>query len=198
MPKTTRRMTDITQWSREVGQNVNFSAGQPGGESRQARLAALSNCQKEGISGQVTLFPVWSRPMSNRLHSHLADLASSFATSVLAAVRGSSLEELRITNGHGRPASAPEPRVGRAAAAPKASPAKSNRRLGRRSAADISRALDGVVSLLKRNKAGLRAEQIRTELGMQAKEMPRVLSDGLSHKKLRKKGQKRATTYFAS
>jgi hypothetical protein len=134
--------------------------------------------------------------MSNRLHSHLADLASSFATSVLAAVRSSSLEELRITNGHGRPA--PEHRGARAAAAAKAAPAKSSRRLGRRSAADISRALDGVVSLLKKKKAGLRAEQIRTELGMQAKEMPRVLSDGLSHKKLRKKGQKRATTYFAS
>jgi hypothetical protein len=33
---------------------------------------------------------------------------------------------------------------------------------------------------------------------MQAKEMPRVLSEGLAKKKLKKKGQKRATTYFAS
>jgi hypothetical protein len=136
--------------------------------------------------------------MSSRLHSHLAALASSFATSVLEAVRGSSLEDLRITTGtanstvdHARPAS-------RAAAVTKAPRPKSSRRLGRRSAEDISRALDGVVGLLKKNKAGLRAEQIRAELGMQSKEMPRVLADGLSGKKLRKKGQKRATTYFAS
>jgi hypothetical protein len=32
---------------------------------------------------------------------------------------------------------------------------------------------------------------------MQSKEMPRVLSEGLAKRKLKKKGQKRATTYFA-
>jgi hypothetical protein len=33
---------------------------------------------------------------------------------------------------------------------------------------------------------------------MQSKEMPRVLAEGLAKKKLKKKGQKRATTYFAA
>jgi hypothetical protein len=32
---------------------------------------------------------------------------------------------------------------------------------------------------------------------MLAKEMPRILKEGLSTKKLTSKGQKRATTYFA-
>lgn len=32
---------------------------------------------------------------------------------------------------------------------------------------------------------------------MQAKEMPRILKEGLSARVLRTKGQKRATTYFA-
>ena len=42
-----------------------------------------------------------------------------------------------------------------------------------------------------------RAEEIRSKLGMQAKEMPRILKQGLAAKKLTSKGHKRATTYFA-
>jgi hypothetical protein len=70
--------------------------------------------------------------------------------------------------------------------------------LPRRSAEDIAQILDQVVSLVRSHKEGLRAEQIRSELGMQAKEMPRVLKEGLVRRKLRSKGQKRATTYFAA
>jgi hypothetical protein len=77
-------------------------------------------------------------------------------------------------------------------------PARANGRLARRSPEDIAAALGQVVGLLKKNKAGLRAEQIRTELKMQAKEMPRVLKEGLTTKALKSKGQKRATTYFAT
>jgi hypothetical protein len=43
----------------------------------------------------------------------------------------------------------------------------------------------------------MRAEEIRSMLGMQAREMPRILKEGLAKKKLTSKGQKRATTYFA-
>jgi hypothetical protein len=50
---------------------------------------------------------------------------------------------------------------------------------------------------VKKHRGGLRAEQIRAELGMLPKEMPRVLKDGLAARKLTSKGQKRATTYFA-
>jgi len=69
-------------------------------------------------------------------------------------------------------------------------------RLPRRSAEDIAKTLEIVVSLLGSRKNGLRAEQIREELSMQAKELPRILKEGLSRKKLRTVGQKRATTYF--
>jgi hypothetical protein len=51
---------------------------------------------------------------------------------------------------------------------------------------------------VKKHKAGYRAEQIRKTLKMQAKEMPRVLSEGLATHKLKKRGQKRATTYTAA
>ncbi|HSY25335.1 MAG TPA: hypothetical protein VK841_24585 [Polyangiaceae bacterium] len=70
-------------------------------------------------------------------------------------------------------------------------------RLPRRSADDIATELDKIVALVQKHKDGLRAEQIRTELEMQAKELPRVLKEGLNSKRLRSKGQKRATTYFA-
>jgi hypothetical protein len=58
--------------------------------------------------------------------------------------------------------------------------------------------LDNVLSLVRKNKEGLRAEQIRAELGLQSKELPRILKEGLTKKKLKAKGQKRATTYYAA
>jgi hypothetical protein len=70
-------------------------------------------------------------------------------------------------------------------------------RLKRRSADDIAATLGNIVALLKAHPSGLRAEQIRKELDMLAKELPRPLAEGLASKALRKKGQKRATVYFA-
>jgi len=81
-----------------------------------------------------------------------------------------------------------------AAAAPRA---RKLGRLHRRSPEQIANALDRVVALVKGNKDGLRAEQIRAALKMQSKEMPRVLREGLAKRKLKAKGQKRATTYTA-
>lgn len=100
---------------------------------------------------------------------------------------------------------APRPhraRSARRAAVKPAKPARaraprSGERLPRRSAEDIARALDSVVVLVKKHKEGLRAEQIRAELGLQAKEMPRVLKQGLADKLLKARGEKRATTYTA-
>jgi hypothetical protein len=52
------------------------------------------------------------------------------------------------------------------------------------------------VRLLRQTPKGLRAEQIREELGLQAKELPRPLNEALDSGRLAKSGQKRATTYF--
>ena len=54
------------------------------------------------------------------------------------------------------------------------------------------------MSLVENSPRGMRAEQIRSELGMQAKELPRVLGEGLATRRLRKRGHKRATTYYAA
>lgn len=130
------------------------------------------------------------------LRSQLDTLAASFANAIVDAIRGASLHELVASEG--RPAPAPRPVA--AAVAAKALPAaKSTRsgRLKRRSSEDIGQVLDQIVALVKKNKEGLRAEQIRTELSLQAKELPRVLKEGLTSKRLRKTGQKRATVYSA-
>ena len=51
--------------------------------------------------------------------------------------------------------------------------------------------------LLRKNKEGLRSEQIRQALKLDVREVPRVLKEGLSKKKLKSHGQRRATTYTA-
>jgi hypothetical protein len=70
-------------------------------------------------------------------------------------------------------------------------------RLARRSAEDIEHGVERVVSLLKSSESGLRAEQIRGNLSLTAKEMPRLLKAALASKLLTRKGSKRATTYTA-
>jgi hypothetical protein len=132
------------------------------------------------------------------LRSNLESLASNFAASVLAAIRGASLEELlddsgsSARRGPGRP-----PKSNGTSTASAAPRARKSGRLARRSIEDITKALDQVVALVKGKKDGLRAEQIRAALKMQSKEMPRVLQEGLAKKKLKAKGRKRATTYTA-
>jgi hypothetical protein len=135
--------------------------------------------------------------MTTSLQSTLNDLASSFAESVLETIRGISLSELVDADAqvrqNGRATGASASNV---TAAKK--PIGSNGRLARRSQDDIAAALGRVVALTKKHKEGLRAEQIRAELGLQAKEMPRILKEGFQKKALKSKGQKRATTYFAT
>jgi hypothetical protein len=146
--------------------------------------------------------------MPNSLRSNIQAAAAVFTASVLDAIRGASLEELLAESsaGSGRRGPGRPPRLSRlpsaaplaGAGAPRAARTTRSGRLKRRSADDIAAALDRVVQLVKKHKAGLRAEQIREELRMQSKEMPRILKEGLTKKKLKAKGQKRATTYTAA
>lgn len=129
------------------------------------------------------------------LRAALEDLAAHFAEEVLAAIRATSLEDLLGQ-------SAAERTIGpmaRGDTGARDSQTTSSGRRRRRSQEQIAQQLDQVVALVKKNhKNGLRAEQIRVRLGMEAKELPRILKEGLAGRKLRAKGQKRATTYFAA
>ena len=122
------------------------------------------------------------------LQSKIQELASDFASGVLEAVRASSFEELAAA-GHGRAA-------GSADKAPKQ--ARTGGRLARRSEEDIAGVVDRIIALLKSKPNGLRAEQLREELSLEAKELPRPLADALASRQIKKSGNKRATTYFAA
>jgi hypothetical protein len=163
-----------------------------------------------------------ARGIAMSLHLQLNRLASAFAESVFQAIRELSLEELvaetgglrgmEMVSATGRErgsksrgeASARRERSGRRTsrrerqAAPRGGRRGTSGRLKRRSPKDIERALGEVVSLIESNPGGMRAEQIRSELGMQPKEMPRILGEGLASRRLKKRGHKRATTYYAT
>jgi len=116
------------------------------------------------------------------LQSKIDSLAVKFAVQVFDAIRECSLEELG-----GVPA---RPRL-------RLVPSRKTGRLARRSDVAIGKVVTQIVTLVKANKSGLRAEDIRTKLGLRAKELPKPLKVALAAKQLRKTGKKRATVYQA-
>jgi len=143
--------------------------------------------------------------MPASLRSQLDTLAKNFANGVLAAIRTASLDDLLAESG-GAPGRSPGRRRARGGGGgdqpdplrtPTAKKTKGGR-LARRSPADIARTLEKAVALVKTKKTGLRSEEIRKALKLDVREVPRVLKEGLAKKKLKSKGQKRATTYFAT
>ena len=130
--------------------------------------------------------------MPSSLRSQLNDLANTFADGVLAAIRTANLEDLLAESGSRRT------RGGGGGGQPDPLRRKGGR-LPRRSRDQIAKTLDRVVAAVKSSKGkGLRAEEIRKALSLDVREVPRVLKEGLRTRALRSKGQKRATTYFAS
>lgn len=147
--------------------------------------------------------------MSN-LRETIEVQAQRFAAGIVDALRGASLEELMsVAGGIALPAVArpagPSPRPSgskgrpsdpKRSAGPSPRPAGQRSRLARRSADDIAGTLEKIVALLGQHPEGLRAEQIKEQLGLDKKEVPRPLAEGLSSGQLSKTGNKRATTYF--
>jgi hypothetical protein len=137
--------------------------------------------------------------MSSSLRRRLDELASAFASGVLDAIRAASLDDLVGVSPTDRPRAAPRAKAPAPAVAATPGRSRGSRRggrLARRSAGDIAGVVDRIAALLRTSAKGLRAEQIRQKLGLQAKEMPRPLKEGLSSGRLGKSGRKRATTYF--
>jgi hypothetical protein len=128
------------------------------------------------------------------LRDSIQDLAQNFASLVVTAIRNASIQDI-LAESSGEKLKPGRPLGKRGPGRPKGS--TSSKRLPRRSAKDIAGVADGIVSLVKKHKGGLRAEQIRAELGIAKKEWARPLELALASKKLTKKGEKRATTYFA-
>jgi hypothetical protein len=132
---------------------------------------------------------------STSLRTALDTLAQTFATGVLAAIRSASIEDLLAESGGTARGGAGRPRGGGSTAGnPRAKTTKSGR-LARRSAEDIAKAVEGVVALVKKSKTGLRSEEIKKALGLDTREVPRILKTAVKTKKLKAKGRKRATVY---
>jgi predicted HTH transcriptional regulator len=130
--------------------------------------------------------------MPTSLRQQLDSLAASFANGVLHAIRSASIEDLLAESGGSR--RLPKSIV---AAGVAGGSRRRTGRLARRSAEDIGQVIDRIVSLVKQSPKGMRAEEIRQKLDMQAKEMPRPLKEAVEAGRLSKSGQKRATTYVA-
>src|SRR6266568_2895728 len=116
------------------------------------------------------------------LRTSISDLASQFAAGVLSAIRGASLEDIlaetnrsggAVRRGPGRPKGSGASAAASASSAEEASGKRRGRRgrLGRRSASDIGALVERIVTLLNANPKGLRAEEIRAKLGLEAKEL---------------------------
>lgn len=102
-----------------------------------------------------------------------------------------------------KPAKAAKPVAARPAKAAKpakvaAKPAKAPKaRGGRRTAEELEQFGKRVYDLLKQRPQGLRIEQINRELGTATSDLMRPIKKMLDEKRLSKKGDRRATVYFA-
>ena len=147
--------------------------------------------------------------MAKDFRSEVRAIAASFADQLADAivnlVRASSIVE--VLGSGASSANAPRGKAAAAsvasaskgaskALAPKARAGRGGKRV-RRSASDIDSAVEAIVSTLKGAKEGLRAEQIRERTGAARKDLPLAIKKALADKKITKKGEKRATTYFA-
>jgi hypothetical protein len=130
------------------------------------------------------------------LQKTIESLAADFVKHVIAALKDASLQEVASVTGKSIAGPAKAAMAAKAPKAPKAKKAGKKGRLPRRSPEDIARALDQIVAAVKAAPKGLRAEQIQAKLGIDKRELPRPVAEGLASKRLVKKGKKRATTYF--
>jgi hypothetical protein len=136
------------------------------------------------------------------LRDSIHGLAQNFADGVLQAIRGASLEDIlgesiAAKRGPGRPPGIRGPGRPPGKRGPGRPPGSTSKRLRRRSTQDLSGVTETIVALVKKSPKGMRAEQIRAQLGIAKNEWMRPLGLALASKKLIKKGENRATTYYA-
>lgn len=114
------------------------------------------------------------------LQTQLESLAQQFAQQIMNELLQASLDDLLAVRGGG------------------ATTRRNGNGRVRRSAGDLASTVDQIVGLLKKRPDGLRAEEIRLALGTESKDLPRPLAVAIESGRIKKTGQKRATTYFAT
>lgn len=128
--------------------------------------------------------------MTTSLRTTIHELSRAFAAQLLDALRATSLDEILAEARGGAPAK----KTGKAAAPAKA-PARTRATTVQQIVSTVT--VDAIVSILKKHKGGLRAELLRKELGAAKPAFNYHASKAIAEGKIRKTGQKRATTYFA-
>lgn len=131
------------------------------------------------------------------LKNRISALAEEFSAGVLAAIRSASLEEILSEGSRSHAPAAARAPSEPAKRGPGRPRGKKSGRLARRSPEQIAQVVESIVGALKKNKTGMRSEQLQKLLSLDKKEISGPLAEALDGKKITKKGQRRATTYFA-
>lgn len=148
-------------------------------------------------------------PTHASLRTQIQTLASKLAEDLLDAIRSSPLEDLVVDPNWsfsdsgvswslrtGTPATVTTPSAESVAAIARRTSAP--RRAGRRSPVAIAAASAKLVELVAKHPAGLLAEELRKKSGLSRRALFTPLTHALESGSLKKKGEKRRTTYFAS
>jgi hypothetical protein len=145
--------------------------------------------------------------MANDIKDRITQASQTFVNDIVSifanafANTASGLADSKPGRGAAKQAAAKpvKGKPGRPAKAAKAQPApkaESGKRV-RRTEADLAKMGEDVVKLLQKNKGGLRMEAINAELGTDTKTLMRPMMKLFEDNRIRKEGERRATTYFA-
>lgn len=122
------------------------------------------------------------------LQSRIEAVASKFAAELVEIMKQASLQELMSFGNVEPPRQERTPRSVQAYVSEAPAPKK-----GWVNVEDLSKQ---VVRLLRNADSGMRTEDIRTSLNADKAALGKVLKAGLEDKTFKRKGEKRATTYF--
>ena len=130
------------------------------------------------------------------LRDSIFDLANAFAQNLVSTLRRGAVEQLLAGlehPAHARPAGLPEP-----GKQPRAKRTRAARNPSKGNPANVTIVIEQIVAVLQKHPAGLRAEVLRTELGLEPKELAGPIASALSSKQIGKRGANRGTVYFLS
>ncbi len=126
-----------------------------------------------------------------------ASVADEFQTGAIEpktpARRSAAPAQTKPARTTARPAKAGKPSKTKPARAGKA--AKGNDKRNRRSASELDRAGGEVINLLRNAKRPMRVEEMNKQLGTTTRELMRPIQKLLADGKIKKSGERRATTY---
>jgi hypothetical protein len=132
--------------------------------------------------------------MPKSLRSQMSELAASLVESILATARSAPLEQLWADPRGAR--HEPHRNGGGMADRPPAVDSSGDARGG--STQTAAKTLELIVLLLRGQPGGMRAEHLRKKLGVSKPQITGAIKQGLETKKIVRKGERRATTYFAA